>query len=95
MSLEDQNVRTSCELTVIGENGISEKLLCLSSFLCTVKLSSLPMKCMPSRGQLRIYSQDRRLHVAYVAASLRALGFDTLETSSSVEACGSLGARVL
>lgn len=50
---------------------------------------------MLSRGQPWIYSQGRCLHVAYVAAALGALGVDTLETSSSIDACGPLGARGL
>lgn len=39
--------------------------------------------------------EGRCLHVAYVAAALGALGADTLETSSSIDACGPLGAHGL
>lgn len=39
--------------------------------------------------------ERRCLHVAYIAAALRTLRVDTLEASSSVDACGPPGAHVL
>lgn len=48
-----------------------------------------------SAEQPWIYSQRRCLHVAYIAAALRTLRVDTLEASSSVDACGPPGAHVL
>lgn len=39
--------------------------------------------------------KGRCLHVAYIAAALRTLRVDTLEASSSVDACGPPGAHVL